>query len=212
MLQENRKTDWDNYYNKTYKIRSFTRKQTERLLLKLMKKYSLNLDNKSIVELGGANSCFYDAIRNQINPLNFHVIDNNETGLNKFKMRTAEDKKVSMQNADILNINTEQKFDLAFSIGLIEHFDIDNTAKSIKTHFDLVKSGDIVIISFPTPTLIYRVARKICEIIGIWFFHDERPIKYSEAKPEFIKHGEILFTKINWLAILSQRFIVTKKY
>jgi len=211
MLNKTNKTDWDLYYNKTFKITSYTRQTTENLLLKLLNLFCDKIDTKNIVEMGGANSCFYEAIKTKIKPKHFHVIDNNQIGLDKFKEKVSNDKNVSFQNSDILDFKIENLYDIVFSIGLIEHFEKENTAKAIKTHFDILKKDGIAIISFPTPTLLYRFTRKICEIIGIWFFHDERPLKFDEVLNEAQKYGSILYTKINWKVILTQGFIVVKK-
>ncbi len=211
MTDKIRKTDWDVYYGKTYKITSFTRKTTERLLLKLLRKHGGNLGTKKIVELGGANSCFFDAIKTKISPQGFHVIDNNQKGLDLFAARVISDSTVSFENMDVLSISPQPLYDIAFSIGLIEHFDPEGTAKAIKAHFDSVKDGGIVIISFPTPTILYIFARKVAEWVGIWFFHDERPLRFNEVIGETSKYGELLFKKINWLVILTQGFVVVKK-
>lgn len=211
MSEKTKKTNWDVYYGKTYKITSFTRKTTERLLLKLFRTYGENIETKKIVELGGANSCFYDAIKSKISPRWFHVIDNNQKGLDLFAVRVKNDSTVSFENLDVLNISPQPLYDIAFSIGLIEHFDPEGTAKAIKAHFDSVKNEGIVIISFPTPTFLYLIARKMAEWMGIWFFHDERPLGFIEVIGETNKYGDLLFKKINWLVILTQGFVVVKK-
>ena len=180
-------------------------------MLKLFDIFCKNLNTKRIVELGGANSCFYDAIKLKVKPKKFHVVDNNKLGLKKFKEKIVHDKNVSYENASVLDLKTENLFDISFSIGLIEHFDKEGTAKAIKTHFDIIKKDGITIISFPTPTFLYRITRKICEIIGIWFFHDERPLEFEEVIKETQKYGEIIFKKINWKVLLTQGFIVAKK-
>lgn len=204
-------TNWNVYYSKDYKITSYTRKTTENLLLKFFSKYCPNISSKSIVELGGANSCFYPAIKSRVKPKLFHVIDNNQLGIEKFKQKIENDNSASFELANILDLKTDKLFDVAFSIGLIEHFNAEGTAKAIRTHFDIVPEGGIVIISFPTPTFLYIIVRKICEIIGIWFFYDERPLKFSEVINEVSKHGTLLHKTINWKAILTQGFIVAKK-
>ena len=211
MSSKSNKTDWNAYYSNSYRITTYTRRTTERLLLDLFNTFCEDLNKKRIVELGGANSCFYDAIILKITPQQFHVIDNNELGLEKFREKTANNKLASYEIADILDFQSKNLFDISFSIGLIEHFNEKNTAKAIKAHFDVIQRNGITIISFPTPTLLYRITRKICEITGFWFFHDERPLEFKEVVREAKKHGEILFTKINWKVILTQGFIVARK-
>jgi hypothetical protein len=211
MTETYKHTNWDIYYSKDYKITSYTRKTTEKLLLKLFNQYCPDINSKTIVELGGANSCFYSAIRQNVKPKLFHVIDNNDVGIEKFKKKIVDDKHASFENANVLELKPDKYYDLAFSIGLIEHFDVEGTAKAIKAHFDIVPQDGIVIISFPTPTFLYIVVRKICEIIGIWFFFDERPLEFNEVIKEASKHGTVLHKTINWKVILTQGFIVARK-
>ncbi len=63
--------------------------------------------------------------------------------------------------------------DVVFSIGLIEHFDPAGTRQAIEAHFALLKPGGYAIISYPTPTWLYRAARTLTEAAGLWKFHDE---------------------------------------
>ena len=54
------KTEWDRYYSKPYKVATYTRKITERILIKLMRCYVFTAGRGvSIAELGGGNSCFF---------------------------------------------------------------------------------------------------------------------------------------------------------
>ncbi len=212
MSNKKAKTDWDHYYGKTYLITGFTRKTTENLLIKLIRKYIPEPAKCKIAELGGANSCFYKAINTQLQPAQFHAIDNNTKGLDLFAQMTANDPATSFENVDILDLKPTQQFDLVFSIGLIEHFDKEGTAKAIKTHFDMAKPGGIVIISFPTPTWQYKIARKLSELAGIWFFFDERPLKFSEVITVSNNYGALQFSKLNRMVILTQGFVVYKKF
>jgi SAM-dependent methyltransferase len=212
MNAKKEKTDWDHYYGKTYMITGFTRKSTEKLLLKLIRNYIPEPVKSNIVELGGANSCFYKAISSNLKPAHFHVIDNNAKGLELFTKMTADDPAASFENIDILNIKSKSQFDLVYSIGLIEHFDQKGTAKAINAHFEMARPGGIVIISFPTPTLQYKVARKLSELAGIWYFYDERPLKFPEVIASCNLHGTLQYRKINRLAILTQGFVVYKKF
>ena len=72
-----KKTDWNNYYDKPFKVTSITRKITEYFLLKAIQKYSSPALNMRIVELGGANSCFFESIKKKIGFELYCIIDNN---------------------------------------------------------------------------------------------------------------------------------------
>lgn len=206
-------TDWDKYYDNPAKITGITRKFTENRILNLVRKY-YKTENISIAELGGANSCFYDAIELNIKPKEYVVVDNNKKGLNLFDAKTKNISGSYSVECDLLNENLanklNNKFDLVYSVGLIEHFDQQGTKKVIDEHFNVLKSSGIVLITFPTPTLLYRLARLFAEIIGIWIFDDERPIKIKEIKSYFQSKGKILYSKIHWKILLTQRIVVIK--
>jgi hypothetical protein len=69
-----------------------------------------------------------------------------------------------------------------------------------------------VIITFPTPTLLYRVTRGLAEMFGIWQFPDERPLKPAEVRAAVGERGEVLMTKILWPLILTQGIVVVRKH
>jgi len=204
-------TDWDRYYCKPYKTATFTRKITEGILHRLIRQYVPHENIAfSICELGGANSCFYEGIKYQYNPAQYLIIDNNELGLERFSQRIDCNDSVILKNEDILNLGKCQTLDLVFSVGLIEHFGIDDTKKAIAAHFQLLKPQGIAIISFPTPTLLYRITRFLFELLGLWIFHDERPLRREEVANTINKFGTILYDKVIWLIFLTQRIVVVK--
>ncbi|MFH1457232.1 MAG: class I SAM-dependent methyltransferase [Patescibacteria group bacterium] len=203
-------TDWSKYYQKPYKTAKYSRSITGNILIKYIEKY-VDLTKKiTIAELGGANSCFYELVRKKIKPLEYHVIDNNQIGLDKFKERVKKNERVFLSNQDVLNINSNIKVDLVFSTGLIEHFSIEGTKKAIEAHFKILKPNGIAIITFPTPTFLYKITRWFSKILGLWIFHDERPLSFAEVIPSLEKSGMILEKKINWLIFLTQGVVVIK--
>ena len=208
------KTDWDFYYKKPYKSASFTRKITGRKIINLIKKHCDNYYNQlEIIELGGANSCFFEFIKKKIKPVHYKIIDNNKLGIKKFSERIELDSSISMECLDIIDLNQKIKktFDLSFSVGLIEHFSFEETAKAISTHFAFIKKDGICIITFPTPTLLYKVSRKISEMLNMWIFSDERPLLFEEVENEVNKYGIILHKSITWPILFTQGVIVAKK-
>jgi len=204
-----KKTDWNLYYSKPFKTALITRKFTTRVLLNLIGEYMPQKKGFSISEIGGANSCFFIDIYNKFRPERYIVIDNNQLGLDKFRERIGDMKNVKIVNDDILNpATTNEKTDLTFSIGLIEHFDITGTKNAILNHFNYLNNPGILILSFPTPTLLYRITRKCAEILSLWRFHDERPLKVSEVEDVVKNHGTILAKKIIWPIFLTQCIMV----
>ena len=203
------KTDWDAYYKKPAKLSSFSRGITARIILDAIAK--LDSSPKKIGEIGGANSCFYDAIRARYPKSTYLVIDNNKIGLNLLEHRIGRSEFLQLIEDDVLHptiVNLD--LDMVFSVGLIEHFAPNDTAQIIKHHFALAGPGAMVIITFPTPTLLYRIARKISEALGLWIFHDERPLKVSEVLKEVQKYAEVTDYFINWKIVFTQGVIISK--
>jgi 2-polyprenyl-3-methyl-5-hydroxy-6-metoxy-1,4-benzoquinol methylase len=74
-----------------------------------------------------------------------------------------------------LEYSHSEAADVVFSVGLIEHFDQSGTNAMIRAHFKALKPAGCAIISFPTPTWLYRAAPRLAETLGLWKFPDERP-------------------------------------
>lgn len=208
-----KKTNWDNYYLHPYKASTFTRKITSNKLIRLFKEFlPQNINDIKIAELGGANSCFYLTINKDLCPSKYLIVDNNQVGLNKTIERLKKAHNIELKCEDILK-TTEQieKFDIVFSVGLIEHFSHEGTIQCIASHFHYLKSKGICLITFPTPTWLYRITRMFAELFGIWIFHDERPLKMDEVIKEVKKFGTISHTSITWKIVLTQGVVVVIK-
>jgi putative flippase GtrA len=213
---ETQKTDWDLYYNKPIKTSLISRNFTKRKLLRLFKDYVGNKVN-SICELGGANSSFFSGLRTQYPDAIYTIIDNNQRGLDLFQKRYSDDKNIILCNEDVLKLeqgvnSIAGTADVVFSIGLIEHFTREGTARAIAAHFIHVKAGGVVLITFPTPTWLYIAARRIAEAARSWRFPDERPLPMQEVTQECAKYGEIIYTTINWPIIFTQGIVVVRAY
>jgi len=207
-----RPTDWDAYYDQPYKTAHYSRRITLNLLVRIIRKYG-NSKYKAIriAELGGANSCFYNGIVNAIEPKQYYVIDNCELGHLKMTERVDNKECLVLIQKDVRKLQSECLVDLTFSVGLIEHFSIEDTKKAIDGHFAILNPGGVAILAFPTPTWLYRISRLISESLGMWIFHDERPLRLEEVAPTIEQHGNIIFTKINWPIFFTQLIIVARK-
>jgi SAM-dependent methyltransferase len=166
----------------------------------------------SIFELGGANSCFYDAIRLRYPAAKYCAIDNNTFGLSLLEARYPNTPLLQTRNADGRTLtDTVADGDIVFSVGLIEHFESEDTARIINKHFTLVRPGGIVIITFPTPTWLYRATRALAEGLGVWRFPDERPLTFDEVAGEVARLGTIVDRLVNWPIVLTQGVIVARR-
>ena len=206
------KTDWTKYYQSPYKTATITRKITGRTLVRILKKYIKYPKGILLTELGGANSAFLELLIDEFNPAKYLIVDNNLAGLEKTKERIKEKDNVVLLNRDILKGDFENIMsDLVLSVGLIEHFDEKGTRKAIKAHFDLLKKNGLAVITFPTPTFLYRIARFIAEKMGLWIFHDERPLQIKEVLEIAREYGEQMEYSIIWPIVFTQGVVVFKK-
>ena len=204
-------TDWDAYYARPIRQAAITRRITQRLLLKLMQRHG-PASVTSIYELGGANSCFYDAIRTRYPAARYAAIDNNTFGLELLKSRHPDVQLLETVNADVRTLNdTVAQGGIVFSVGLIEHFEPEDTARIIGKHFALAQPGGIVIITFPTPTWLYRTTRSVAEQLGVWRFPDERPLTFEEVASEVDRFGTVVERLVNWPIVLTQGVIVARR-
>jgi hypothetical protein len=206
-------TDWDLYYRSVPFTAHFTRRYTQSVLIALLRRFTRGGGQPTaLIEIGGANSCFLDAILADIHPRAYHVIDRNQYGLDLLEKRLHGRCDVFLHQGDVLQLKSHGlRGDIVFSIGLVEHFDPAGTRRAIRAHFDLLYTGGYAIISFPTPTLLYRGARAIIEALGAWKFPDERPLKPDEVRDAVSDLGEVVFEKTLWPLILTQHMVVVRK-
>ena len=117
-----------------------------------------------------------------------------------------------MYQQSVLAMSLEQQADVVFSVGLIEHFDPAGTRAALLAHLDALRPGGTLIITFPTPTRLYRAARGLLEMMGIWKFHDERPLAPAEVAESIRERGEVVLEKTLWPLVLTQHLMVAKKH
>lgn len=209
----NTATDWDLYYRSVPVTAKLTRKYTTRVLLDAIRRYCEPADKRglSIVEFGGANSCFVESVIAAVDPRSYDVVDTNSYGLSLLTERLGTLGVVRLREQSVLSLPAEPVADLVFSVGLIEHFDPQSTRKAVLAHFDALRPGGVAIITYPTPTLLYRIARRALELAGLWKFHDERPLQGAEVIPTIRERADVVFEKILWPLILTQTMVVAKK-
>jgi SAM-dependent methyltransferase len=189
-----------------------TRRYTTKVLLDAMKRAAAaNNGPLSIVEIGGANSCFLDAILAALAPRSYDVVDTNQHGLSLLAGRLKAGAPVRLHQQSVFEMNLGASADLVFSVGLVEHFDQPGTRAAVAAHFDVLRPGGTAIITFPTPTLLYRATRKAIASVGMWKFHDERPLHPAEVRPVVEERGTIVVETILWPLMLTQCLIVATK-
>ena len=207
-------TDWDRYYREVPFTARLTRRYTQQVLVHVLRRFAALPGGESVlVELGGANSCFVDRIVREFRPAEYHVIDTNRHGLELLRRREpADGTRLLLHEENCLGPDLALGADLAFSVGLVEHFNPSDTRRAIQTHFDLLKPGGWALISFPTPTWLYRAARGLVTALGMWRFHDERPMQPDEALATIASNGRVLFRTTLWPLVFTQHVILAQKH
>jgi glycosyltransferase involved in cell wall biosynthesis len=208
-------TDWNAYYANVPRTAKWTRRYTTAALLEAVRMHASAPQGDgrlAVVEIGGANSCFLDPILAGIGCRCYDVVDTNEYGLSLLAAKWPESGVLRLHQQDVLHLRMPAEADMVFSVGLVEHFDPAGTRRAVQAHFDALRPGGIAIISFPTPTWLYRITRKCIELLGMWKFHDERPLRHDEVIASIQECGEVLSAKTLWPLFLTQELIVARKH
>lgn len=202
-------TDWDAYYERPAPTASLTRRYTRRWLIRTIGSY-VRPRPIAIIELGGGNSFCAAHIVGALEVARYDVVDRNRASLDMYRRKMAgTDVKFSAVAADLLAETPRlEPADVVFSVGLVEHFDPDQSRIVAARHFDLVRPGGIVVITAPTPTLPYRMTRGAAERLGLWAFPDERPMAPAEVESLDAGRGTRLAAATLWPLVLTQRAVV----
>lgn len=204
-------TNWDEYYKKPKGAANFTRAITRAKLVRTLKEHISG--PISVCEMGGANSCILDAICENFEVEEYSVVDTNDYGLSLLP-ETCGTTKINRSLSDILTLRprADETFDLVLSIGLIEHFDVAKTKKAVEAHLHACRPEGYILMTFPTPTVLYRMIRGCAEVFGIWKFPDERPLRAEEVITTLETQSDIIHTSINWWIGLTQYYVLVQKH
>ena len=202
-------TDWTRYYASVPATARLTRRYTTAVLIDAIRRHAGSDSGLSILEIGGANSCFLDRIMAAVRCARYDVVDTNRYGLSLLQERAGAIVHLHEQNVLALSLNREA--DIVFSVGLVEHFAPPETRAAVRAHFDVLRPGGTAIITFPTPTPLYRVARRFLELAGMWKFPDERPLDPREVIAALRDRADVLYQKTLWPLVLTQHVIVARK-
>lgn len=207
IISDKNKTDWTGYYEKPFWASRFTRAFTARLILRLLRRNGCPAE-LSVCELGGGNSCFYDSFSKSLAVSRYTIVDSNQRGLDFFRnfhpASNADLHCLNLLESGVANLPA----DLVFSVGLIEHFTGRQQKLIVERHFEAVLEGGLVLITFPTPTLLYRFSRRISESLGLWKFPDEVPMTVDQAIEVCGQFGRILEQGFLRSTIFTQGFLL----
>lgn len=206
-----RATDWDQYYERPMPTAHLTRRYTSHWLQTMMRRYTAGKSPLSVIEFGGGNSCFFKGLVEAL-PINrYEIVDLNAKSLALFaeQGREAPSVRTAAHRADLLKeVPALEPADIAFSVGLVEHFSPQGTRDVARRHFCCVRPGGIVIITAPRPTWLYRTVRGAAEMVGVWAFPDERPLQPAEIIDAGEGLGELRHAATLWPQVLTQHAVV----
>lgn len=213
-MDSSTRSDWDEYYSKAkFDVPPFIVNALWKNYEAVLRKQNADKQPSLVVmELGGADSCFYQLVRQSFNVSEYHIVDNNQYGLDLFEHK--QDEGVFLHQFDLLQGNPQDlgiQADIVFSAGLIEHFVPADTQAMVKSHFALTKLDGLVLMSFPTPTVVYWAFRYFLEKTEKFPPLFERPVPPDEIRSITSNLGMELENYKIWKTILTQFLVLFRK-
>ena len=204
------RTNWEEYYRHPFPASRWSRGIMSTTLREFVQAHAPRREPLRVLELGGGNSCFLDGLMGHFKMAPYTILDNSPEGMRLARERFAATygNRVEYITDDVFAASVDRKFDLVFSVGLIEHFDDHAMAKLVGLHRRWAAEDGLVLIAVPTPTIFYRMVRTFAEILGIWKFPDERPVPRQRLAALMRDQGlQIVGERTLWSQILTQAII-----
>jgi SAM-dependent methyltransferase len=138
----------------------------------------------SVLELGCGSGM------NSVNLLNDHsfqkatLVDFSDQALGTAKANTA-DHNVGLVCSDIFSLDLSERFDLVFSIGLIEHFTGERRSEAIAVHRRFTENDGLIMIIAPRKGALSPVSGLVNRIQG----YKEYPFSDAEIEGLFQRNG-----------------------
>ncbi len=207
------RTNWEEYYRHPFPASKWSRGIMSGMLRDLITAHAPRREPLSVLELGGGNSCFLQGLMKEFPIAPYVVLDNSPEGMRLARERfnPAYGDKVGYVEDDVFAANLERRFDVVYSVGLIEHFDDRAMKKLIGLHRRWAAPDGLVLIAVPTPTIFYRIFRTGAEILGMWKFPDEHPVPRARLAALMRDEGlEVIFERTLWSQVLTQAIIAAR--
>jgi len=150
--------------------------------------FQKNDSEKSILEIGCGSAILLKIFSRNYPNLKFFGIDPFNAGFKKFKLFYNDDSNIKVQESKIENYKTNLKFDIIFSINVIEH--VKDWKQYIISSNKLLKKGGKNIILCPNYDFPYESHYKIPIIFNkkITNFFFRKKITHQEIKEDAIGH------------------------
>lgn len=207
------RTNWEEYYRHPFPASRWSRGIMSGMLRDLISAHAPRRQPLSVLELGGGNSCFLEGLMDQFQMAPYVILDNSPEGMRLARERFAPayGDRVDYIHDDVFAADPDRRFDLVFSVGLIEHFDDHAMQKLIGLHRRWAAPDGLVLIAVPTPTIFYRIFRTGAEVLGLWKFPDEHPVPRAELARLMREEGlEIIFERTLWSQVLTQAIVAAR--
>lgn len=108
---------------------------------------------------------------------------------------------------NILDIKFNEKFDLVFSEGLLEHFNKNDRTKAFDVHMKSVKKGGYVMIFVPIKSKMYNICSFFFNLLGMNFV--EYPFTEKEVNKLSKIHGGRVIMKTKF-SLYWKGFLIKK--
>jgi trans-aconitate methyltransferase len=172
-------TNWDRYYRRI-KISQITLGVIWKAYVDLLSEVQFGEPVK-IIELGcgtGYNTLqltkLFPASKVTLVDANPNVL----TVAEKKLSRLGCEKEFLLQ--DLFGLDLSEKYDIAHSQGLLEHYPVERRRELIHLHRELLTESGVAVIIVPTPSLVYRLWRGMLEMMHLWIYTDETAITRAE--------------------------------
>lgn len=202
---------WDRLWNRTVftaGLRGFIPKSEELLhfyhrvkLNSLLRKVSF--PKGQILELGCGSGM------NSVNLLKDHsfekatLVDFSQSAL-EIARKNTKDYDVHLVNSDIFDLDLDKRFDLVFSIGLLEHFTGKRRNKVIAIHRQFVKNDGFLIVIVPKKSFFSRLLELINKVQG----YKEYPFTDQEVEELFEKNQLEVVKKEDMLLGIASGYLL----
>jgi SAM-dependent methyltransferase len=207
------RTNWEEYYRRPVATAGWSRGIMSRMLASTVQRFAPPERPLDVLELGGGNSCFLVPMMGTGRIATYTVLDNSPEGMRLARERFAPlyGDRVRYVEEDAFRAALDRRFDLVYSVGLIEHFSEEDLRRLVRLHRDWAADNGLVIVAVPTPTIFYRLIRGAAELFGMWRFPDEVPIPRSTLVRLAEEAGlQVLFQRTLWSQLVTQAIIAAR--
>ena len=181
-------TNWDRYY-KRIKISQIVSPVIWKAYADLLRGIHFQEPIK-IIELGCGTAYNTLQMTKSFQVDKITLVDSNSKALDvaekKFSRLKCE-KEFLLQ--DLFSLDLSEKYDIAHSQGLLEHYTLKQKRRLIRLHKELLTANGVTIIIVPTPSLAYKLWRGTQEVMRLWLYPDETAIPEAEFKAELEYSG-----------------------